>query len=353
MPIFDMIAVGCGGGPSEDNLSCYLFKPHDARWNDGIIALEGGSAIGAFQRLLHSQPGIFGTEENSNTAAKVYSWITCFLITHAHLDHINGLVLTAGSSYGGSKSVYGSSHTLEDIEAIFSGRIWPRLASRNNDGSPLVLRPLTPNDEYQEIFRGVSVRVMPINHGQNDTSGTYDASAFFVRHDPTMREFLFFGDVEPDEIAQKPRNIEIWYVAAPKIVKRILSTIFIECSWPLGRASETLYGHLSPEHLEAELAALAAEVVAVQKRTRKADSEETAPSTGARKRQRGPQDTPSLDGALKGVRVYIIHCKDDLNGSYPGRAINHVIAEQVRARVDPRKLGVEIIAVDQGMQISI
>ena len=66
----------------------------------------------------------------------------CFLITHSHLDLVNGLVLSAGSVGGKRRQVYGAQHTLEDLSTIFSGRIWPKLASWNEeDPLPLLLSP--------------------------------------------------------------------------------------------------------------------------------------------------------------------------------------------------------------------
>lgn len=53
----------------------------------------------------------------------------CFLVTHAHLDHINSLVVSAGSLRGCRKRVYGLKQTLQDLELVFSDRIWPNLAS--------------------------------------------------------------------------------------------------------------------------------------------------------------------------------------------------------------------------------
>ena len=53
----------------------------------------------------------------------------CFLLTHAHLDHISSLVMTAGTIGGCAKRIYGSPQTLKDLESIFSDRVWPRLAT--------------------------------------------------------------------------------------------------------------------------------------------------------------------------------------------------------------------------------
>lgn len=187
---------------------------------------------------------------------------------------------------------------------------------------------------------------MPLNHGHNDTSGVYDSAALFIRHDASKQEFLFFGDVEPDSISANPRTINVWRAAAPKI-PAILSTIFIECSWLADRPDNLLYGHLSPKHLVDELAALAAEVVTAQK----IDSKEPRqPARPLRKRYRAnPTSSKGLRGALAGLKVFIIHCKD--GNTVADRPINHIITEQVRILVETKGLGAEILLVDQGMHI--
>jgi len=192
--------------------------------------------------------------------------------------------------------------------------------------------------------------MMPISHGQYDTSGVYDSAAFFVRRDSEGQEFLFFGDVEPDSIAAKPRTISVWRAAAPKI-PLTLSTIFIECSWPSSRPDELLFGHLSPVHLAEELTSLATEVVIARKAG--ASKEARTDSKPSRKKSKSNPLTPeSLRGALDGVRVFIVHCKDDNEGAY-GQPINHIITEQVKALVEAKDLGAKILAAEQGMHIEI
>jgi cAMP phosphodiesterase len=214
---------------------------------------------------------------------------------------------------------------------------------------------------------------MPVLHGKNDTLGDYESSAFFIRHDPTGREFLFFGDVSPDSLALKPHNIAVWRAAAPKIPST-LSAIFIECSWPSGRPDELLYGHLSPEHLARELAVLADEVIAARGNNTTAAAAATAPTLKStttskatddeaqaqapphpkrkkRRRNRSAEEAPS-SGPLAGLRIYITHCKDDLEQKY-SRPICHVIRDQVEALVRARGLGAEVLCAEQGMRISM
>jgi len=182
---------------------------------------------------------------------------------------------------------------------------------------------------------------MTVSHGTND-SGQYDGACFFIRHDPTNHEFIFFGDVEPDSISVKPNNIAVWRAAAPKIPHDI-STIFIECSYQTGRPERELWGHLSPVHLVQELVTLATEVV-IARKARKSRS-----GSRPRKKQRKNSMSPdALHGALEGVKVYIMHCKEQFSTERP---INHVIGDQCRELLAPHQLGVELLTADQGMKI--
>lgn len=352
MPFFDIVVVGSGGGVDETNLSGYLLKPCDASWDDGIIALEAGSGHGALAHILKRNPNLFGQViANGDDPSKrvtpftIYSNVQCFLITHAHLDHISSLVLSAGTMGGGRKYIYGSPQTLKDLETIFSGRIWPKLAGYDEDDPlfRLVYRALNADGKYKSVSQDVSVRNMTVSHGESDSGGVYESSCFFVKHIPSQHEFIFFGDVEPDSISLKPRNVDVWRAAAPKIPHR-LSVIFIECSYPAGRPTETLYGHLSPDHLVQEMLNLAAEVVLARSSSKK---------RGVRVRKRQKRDVTSpeaLYGALGGLRVYLTHCKETFSSDRP---INYLIRDQCRDLLKPHNLGVEILTADQGMKIVI
>ncbi|KAG2076059.1 hypothetical protein BDR04DRAFT_1090899 [Suillus decipiens] len=350
MAVFDMIVVGSGGGPDETNLSGYLLKPREAAWNDGIIALEAGSGLGALRHIMRRDPNIFREHPmDANpapfTPLTVYSNVKCFLLTHAHLDHINSLIVTAGSLGGARKRIYGSTQTLRDLETVFSGRVWPKLATydENHPYMRLVYHALHADDRYKVIFPNISVRFMTVSHGVND-SGPYDSACFFIRHDPTKQEFIFFGDVEPDSISVKPKNIDVWRAAAPKIPHEI-STIFIECSYQIGRPDRELWGHLSPVHLVQELVTLATEVVIA--RSARNSRSGSKPRRNPRANSIPPE---ALYGALQGVKVYIMHCKEQFSTQRP---INHVIGDQCRELLAPHQLGVQLLTADQGMKIVI
>ncbi|KAF9452864.1 cyclic-AMP phosphodiesterase [Macrolepiota fuliginosa MF-IS2] len=351
--VFDLLVVGSGGGPDETNLSAYLLKTVDAKWEDGIIALEAGSGQGALRQLLKHDSQLLdqsGTtpKEQTYSASEIYSFVRSYLVTHAHLDHINSLVLSAGSLRGPRKKIHATKQTLQDLETIFSDRLWPNLASwkESDEDYKFLYNVLDADGKYHPIHSSISVRSFPLSHGTYE-DGSYTSSAFCIRHDPSSTEFLFFGDVEPDSVASTPRTIDIWRTAAPRVPETI-KAVFIECSWPSGRSDDMLYGHLTPEHLVTELVVLAKEVVAYRK--------EKAPKVSvrpARKRQKiNPIGGDELIDALKGLRVYVMHCKDDMTHD-DDTLMRHLITKQVKELVKARKLGAIIECAEPGMRISI
>jgi len=204
---------------------------------------------------------------------------------------------------------------------------------------------LSPDGRYKVVFPEVAVRTMLLNHGHN-ALGHYASAAFFIRHEPSLREFLFFGDVEPDSIADKPLSINVWRVAAAKFPES-LSTIFIECSYPSGRKDDLLFGHLTPEHLVTELSVFAMEVV---KYNRDDQQLETRKRPVRKKQKRNSLSAEDLRGALTGLRVFITHCKDDMTRS-SSPPIRETITEQVRSIVNEKGLGAKILVAEQGMRI--
>lgn len=55
------------------------------------------------------------------------------------MDHINGLVLAAGSLSGRTRRIHAVHQTLNDIESVFSDRLWPNLATWNADDDAAAL----------------------------------------------------------------------------------------------------------------------------------------------------------------------------------------------------------------------
>jgi cAMP phosphodiesterase len=208
---------------------------------------------------------------------------------------------------------------------------------------------------YIDLNRDMSVSSMPVTHGLTKTGSVYESAAYFLRNNATERELLFFGDVEPDSISSKPQTINVWKAAAPKI-PHTLASIFIECSWTSDRPDNLLYGHLNPAHLVDELVVLALEVYKVKNNLQSASvvigKGEVGLDTRARKKKKlNPISLESLRGVLDDVTVYIMHCKSDVGGKYD-EPINQVIGAEVRALIEKKGLGVQVVVLEQGTRIS-
>jgi len=323
MPSFSVFIVGAGGGPLETDLSAYLCKTHNSKWEDGIFALDAGSGVATLARLLQYKQELFpyfGLDLSMSpivAACHLVSLIHTYLITHSHLDHISGLILSAGALPTiQRKRICATDSVLRNLEAVFSGHLWPKLANRKEDENEhTYLLTSLIQGRYQSVCLDVSICPMSLSHGTSiDT-----------------QEFLFFGDVEPDSLSVQPRTFAVWKAAAPLIPHRLRS-IFIECSWPMGRMDEQLYGHLSPPYVAEELEALTDEIMAF------------------RSREGGYGSNGSRTNALAGLTLYITHCKADLQGTQDQSVL---IADQIRSLVSERNLGIEVVPVAQGMCIEI
>ncbi|KAB8230064.1 3',5'-cyclic-nucleotide phosphodiesterase PDE1 [Aspergillus alliaceus] len=222
-----------------------------------------------------------------------------------------------------------------------------------------------------------------------------ESSAFFIREQHSGREIIIFGDVEPDSISVDPRNRRVWEAAAPRIASGKLRAIFIECSYTDEVEDESLYGHLCPRHLIAELKVLASEVVkakhpsslVIGKRKRPsgeppAESQPTSPKTrrsqdvvpgasttaltsapapvtgstiyptglGATEVLTEEPSWPHDDAPLTHLKVYLIHIKEDMDG---GPCPSVTILEQLRNQAQAANLGCQFHAPKRGESIRV
>ncbi|KAG8740074.1 3',5'-cyclic-nucleotide phosphodiesterase pde1, partial [Ceratobasidium sp. 428] len=183
----------------------------------------------------------------------------------------------------------------------------------------------------------------------------------------------------------RPLLLPIWQHTAHLFTSSRLHTLLLECSWPAGHPTARLFGHLGVEQVRKEMRALAAEVVKLKRRkpvsgptkskslipernippppTRSRSRESLVPSitttlTRSLKRKAThlpPISSDPLAGALTGLRVIIIHCKEpspgfDLAGAptiadYIVRQLQHGVSH---LGIGPNELGVEYVAAHQG-----
>ena len=253
----------------------------------------------------------------ANAAYLLRNLISTYLITHPHLDHLSGFAVNTASFQHTSrpKKLAALPSTIDAIKRhIFNDVIWPNLSDEEGGVGLVSYMRLVEGGNvalgegegkgYIELCDGLAVKSWSVSHGhcmkrhshrgsngeiavesglQRNSQGhsspstidqppkilshregpskedvcVYDSAAFFIRDEASGKEVLIFGDVEPDSVSLSPRTARVWTNAASKIVAGLLCAIFIECSYDDSQSNETLFGHLAPRHLVAELQTLA------------------------------------------------------------------------------------------------
>ena len=260
-----------------------------------------------------------------NAAYFMRNLISTYLITHPHLDHISGFAINTASFQHTSrpKRIAALPSTIDAIKKhIFNDVIWPNMSDEDGGVGFVSYMRLVEGGNIQfgdgesrgyiEVCDGLAAKCWSVSHGQcmrkhrghgsgsgsthevfneamsrrasqhaatptnlqhsqsyghpSDLMRPIDSSAFFLRDDHTGQEVLIFGDVEPDSLSLSPRNNQVWSDAASKFTAGVLTGLLIECSYDDSQSDETLFGHLAPRHLIAELKDLAEKVKCLRPR---------------------------------------------------------------------------------------
>lgn len=229
--------------------------------------------------------------------------------------------------------------------------------------------PKTPLDDVSEYRR--------YNPPNPDGKCATDSTAVFIRDSTSKEEILIFGDVEPDSLSIRGLNIDVWDKAAPKIASGQLKAIFIESSYTDSRPDQILFGHLTPKYIFEELKVLAGKVETHLSEAHQSSPRKRKPATvttpsrrqgriskaHTSSRHKTPisqtsdnlhqlsvQDdvemtSPTYDGPLSGIKVIIIHVKDQaVDGPDP----RVTIRAELKAHEERERLGAHFIVSESG-----
>ncbi|KAL2156572.1 hypothetical protein VTH82DRAFT_1317 [Thermothelomyces myriococcoides] len=201
-PALQVIVLGSGGGPLENNVTAFLVRSVASGWAKGsVVAVDAGVHLGAIKTILEQtqpaqlgQPGgpalphtlttgpFAGLEVKHATAdanaAEIHkTLIETYLITHPHLDHIAGFVInTAGLSGPRPKKVAGLPSTITALKThVFNNIIWPNLSDENNGAGLITYMRLVEGGSpalgegesrgYLEVCNGLGVKAWSVSHG--------------------------------------------------------------------------------------------------------------------------------------------------------------------------------------------
>jgi cAMP phosphodiesterase len=238
---FKVVPLGVRGGLDETNLSAYLLAP--VQTND-YICLDAGTINAGIEKAIANN--VF-TVSSSEVLRK---YIKGYFISHAHLDHVSGLIINAPAD--SSKTVYATKKCMQMMENhYFNGETW---ANFGDEGPGYQIKKyhfqtLPLEEEIKISSTTMTVKTFPLSH-----VNPFESTAFLIKNDENY--VLYLGDTGPDEIEKSNDLRIVWQAVAPLIKEKQLRGIFIEVSFPNEQPDNALYGHLTPNHLITELSKL-------------------------------------------------------------------------------------------------
>lgn len=238
---FRVVPLGVLGGIDESNLSAYMAAPTGS---DHYICLDAGTLHAGIEKAIKEKAFDVKSEK------VLQQYIKGYFISHAHLDHIAGLIIN--SPEDSAKNIYGLQSTLETVKKhYFSWETWANFA---DDGE----KPQLKKYHYSVLQLGIEtdiantemqVQAFPLSHS-NLTS-----TAFLVKSKDNY--LLYLGDTGADEIEKSQNLHKLWEAIAPLVAAGKLKAIMIEVSFPSDQPDKSLFGHLTPRLLMNEMDVLA------------------------------------------------------------------------------------------------
>lgn len=297
---FQIMPLGTSGGNLDSNLSSYLVATIGA---NNWLALDAGSLCDPINHIAKEEFDKLKVQPIANkNSAEIFfkDYLKAYLISHAHLDHIAGLVIC--SVLDSNKEILALDSTIDYLrDYIFNGKIWVNFGDEGIE--PLKkyhYHRLALINDTPVPHTNMTVRPFLLSHGQN-----YPSTAFLLQANGNY--LLYFGDTGADSVERSEDIEKIWKAVAPLIKEHKLRGIFIEVSYLNNRPKKLLFGHLTPELLLAELKQLALIV--------------------------NPEN-PKI--ALKNLKVIVTHVKEGFDATDP----RETIIAQLNEKND---LGVEFI----------
>lgn len=240
---FEVVPLGVYGGSDERNLSAYLVAPIGTK---EYVCLDAGTIHAGIEKAI--EKGTFS--ETSSTILRQY--IKGYCISHAHLDHVSGLIINSPAD--STKTVYAISSCMEKMQNhYFNDQTWANFGDAGL-GKPLKkyhFETLTFGKIIPISNTTMTVQAFPLSH-----VNPYESSAFLIKKDNNA--ILYLGDTGPDAVEKSTNLADLWKAIAPSIQKQELKAIFIEVSFPNEQPDTLLFGHLTPQHLMKEMQVLAA-----------------------------------------------------------------------------------------------
>jgi 3',5'-cyclic-nucleotide phosphodiesterase len=249
-PGFDVVALGARGGIEDGNLTAFMIAPA----GDGrAVTCDAGSLVNGLR--VADENGAFDAVEvpadspYTRVGYVLTDRIKGYLISHAHLDHVAGLVIASPDD--AKKPIYGLPSVLEDIQdTYFNWEAWPNFGSGGKEPQlkKYELTALVPGERRDLSGTAMQVTAYPLSHGG------VESTAFLIESGEDA--LLCFGDTGPDEIEKSRKMHEIWVAVAERVKSGQMKAVIIETSYANAQPDKSLFGHLTPAWLQKSLGEL-------------------------------------------------------------------------------------------------
>ncbi|MCX2480185.1 3',5'-cyclic-nucleotide phosphodiesterase [Pedobacter sp. MC2016-15] len=238
---FKVLPLGIKGGLDEGNLSAYMIAPVGT---DNYICADAGTVRHGIDVAIAAR-SLKGTPEEI-----LKDQIKGYMISHAHLDHVAGLIMN--SPEDAKKNIYALPSVAEVLkDKYFTWKAW---ANFTNEGDAPHLDKYTyqylkPAQKMELAGTEMVVTAFPLSHGP-----AYESTAFLIQHGGDY--LLYLGDTGADQIENSTHLQQLWTAIAPLVRKQQLKAIFIETSFFDKQPDKLLFGHLTPRLLMQEMGKL-------------------------------------------------------------------------------------------------
>lgn len=242
-PSFEIIALGARSGVLDGNMSSYMIRPLGT--NEAVLCdagtLGNGLKRAEKKHILNDIPVDLDTSL-TRAGLVLRQTIRAYLISHAHLDHVAGLVLSSPDDT--AKPIYAFPQTREILsEHLFNNRVWGNMG--NQGAEPHIgkyhYKDMTPGQTERITHTQLDITAWPLAHG-NTTS-----TAFLIKHND--HAVLYMGDIEANTEEGKAHLNTVWQAIAPLVKEGKLKAIIMEATYPDDRADNALFGHMRPKDL--------------------------------------------------------------------------------------------------------
>ena len=238
---FKIVPLGVKGGIDESNLSAYMVA---AAGTNNYVCLDAGTLHAGIEKAISNKVFSIRPEQ------VLRQYIKGYFISHAHLDHIAGLIINSPDDT--AKTIYALAGCIETIKTHYF--TWESWANFTDEGEAPQLKKyhyqlLTPDSILAIKNTAMTVQAFPLSHSN------LISTAFLLNSNGAY--ILYLGDTGPDEIEKSHNLHKLWQTIAPLIKSNKLKAIMIETSFPDEQPDKTLFGHLTPHWLMKEMDDLA------------------------------------------------------------------------------------------------